>query len=709
MRYLVSARQELFEKEKPYEEISVARALEILEPMKIVGLDTETEGFDVYTKRLISVQLGNFEHQVMIDCTTIDILLFKEYLESDRLFLLWNAKFDLKFFFHKRICIQNVWDGFLAEKILYLGCLPGQPGLGLKDAADRYLGIELDKSVRGKIHYQGLSDEVIVYACDDVKYLERIRELQIEKLAEKQLMTAVDIENKFVITLAYVEYCGVRLDIPRWKAKMQKDEIRLRKAESELNQWLIDYCEANPDVSSSTVEIIHLTLWDANEGDNWSIDRERLKVKKRKGARRVPTKDISNEEIKTEAWAVPNKNPWILRQIQGDLFAEEQIKARCLINWKSGKQVIPVFEHLGFNLMARDKETGEMKKSVEATVIEPQIDRSPIASIYLEFKAAEKIVSTYGQNFLDQVNPVSHRIHTQFTQLMDTGRLSCGGKNKQTGEKYLNLQNLPKDKETRACFIASEGSDWISIDYSGQESVIIAEVSKDPLMINEFLHGSGDMHSLVAKGAYPEILKDVAVKDIKRLYHEIRNDVKSQVEFPINYGGDWNTIQQHSGKSAEECKRIYDNYMNTFKGVKVYQDTRRKEVMAKGYILLNPLTGHKANIYDYELLMNTKKRFTTEFWDTYRLHKGKENKQVPTPALNQIYEAFANGEDFQSMARTYEWEVKKAKKVERHYYTASEADVIVLPVKHFFRRKSASEKQSINYPMRMGPVEAILQ
>ena len=43
--------------------------------MRIVGLDTETEGFDVYTKKLLSVQIGDYENQVMIDCTTIDIRL----------------------------------------------------------------------------------------------------------------------------------------------------------------------------------------------------------------------------------------------------------------------------------------------------------------------------------------------------------------------------------------------------------------------------------------------------------------------------------------------------------------------------------------------------------------------------------------------------------------------------------------------------------
>lgn len=533
MRYLVTGRQELFDPSQEYQIISVEAALSILEPMKIVGVDTETEGFDVYTKRLLTIQLGNFDYQIMVDCTTVDVRKFKTFLESDRLFLFWNAKFDLRFFMHKKILFKNVWDGYLAEKVLNLGRLPGKPGLGLKDASDRYLGIELDKTVRGRIH-KGLTEEVIIYGCDDVKYLEKIRDLQLVKLQENQLVAAVGVENEFVKVLTYIEYCGVFLDVPKWKEKMRKDNIRLDTAKKALDNWLIAYCEVNPTIQSSTVEIIQLVVWDSNEGENWGLDEARAKVKKRKGARRLPLKDILTPECKTEAWAIPNKNPWILKQVQGDLFSTETPVAQCLVNWGSSKQVIPIFEHLGFDLMARDKETGEMKKSVEATVIDPQREKSPLAGIYLEYKAAEKIVSTYGQNFLDQISPVTGRIHTQFNQLMDTGRLSCGGKNKQTKEEYLNLQNLPNDEETRACFVASPGNDWISIDYSGQESVIIAEVSQDPRMIEEFLHGSGDMHSLVAKAAYPDILKDVAVKDIKKLFHGIRNDVKSQVEFPIN-------------------------------------------------------------------------------------------------------------------------------------------------------------------------------
>lgn len=117
MIYLVTLNKELFDTDL-YKIITPEESLELLKPLKKVGVDTETEGIDVHTKRLLLVQLGCYDFQVVIDCRTIDIRLYKEYLESDRLFLFWNAKFDLKFFLKHGIVIRNIYDGFLAEELL---------------------------------------------------------------------------------------------------------------------------------------------------------------------------------------------------------------------------------------------------------------------------------------------------------------------------------------------------------------------------------------------------------------------------------------------------------------------------------------------------------------------------------------------------------------------------------------------------------------
>ena len=93
--------------------------------------------------------------------------------------------------------------------------------------------------------------------------------------------------------------------------------------------------------------------------------------------------------------------------------------------------------------------------------------------------------------------------------------------------------------------------------------------------------------------------------------------------------------------------------MEGFSGLKAYQDFRRKDVMRKGYILINPLTGHKAFIHDFEELKEIKSKFTPDFWNSYKELKTK----------------------------------------------SPDCDV-VQDVKRFFKRKSSIEKASINYPIQ---------
>ena len=110
------------------------------------------------------------------------------------------------------------------------------------------------------------------------------------------------------------------------------------------------------------------------------------------------------------------------------------------------------------------------------------------------------MVSVYGENFLKQINPVTGRLHTNFNPIgTDTARISSGGKDKANKVDYINFLNLPADEETRACFVSEKGNKWISIDYSGQESFIMADVANDKAMIHELMEGSKDLHSLTAK------------------------------------------------------------------------------------------------------------------------------------------------------------------------------------------------------------------
>lgn len=145
----------------------------------------------------------------------------------------------------------------------------------------------------------------------------------------------------------------------------------------------------------------------------------------------------------------------------------------------------------------------------------------------------------------------------------------------------------------------------------------MASIANDKAIIEELTNGSGDIHSLTAYMAYPEIPRDTPITSIKKQFHHLRQEAKG-IEFAINYGGDANTISANKGIPIEEAKSIYDNYMKGFSGLKKYQDFRRKDWFSKGYILLNARTGHKAYIYDYDKLLEDKKWMSTLDWTYYR-------------------------------------------------------------------------------------------
>lgn len=138
--------------------------------------------------------------------------------------------------------------------------------------------------------------------------------------------------------------------------------------------------------------------------------------------------------------------------------------------------------------------------------------------------------------------------------------------------------------------------------------------------------------------------------------------------------------------------------MRGFKGMKAYQDRQRKFVMENGFIILNPISQHKAYIYDYDLLMKLKSKFTSDFWSNYRLCKGKETKNLPKVVKQELYKRFAECTDIRQVTGQYPY-TKKVGQKEGHYTAVvTLEDAYVHPVKHFFKRKAASEKQAINYP-----------
>lgn len=571
MIYLVTGNLQLFESEN-YKVISKEESLSLMSSWKLIQLDTETDGRDAHINKILCIQFGNIEGtiQIVVDATTVDIKIYKNIIE-DSYCIGHNLKFDLQFLYNYNIIPRKVYDTMIVEQLLYLGYPSGMISYSLKEVAFRRLGKYLDKSTRGEIIWRGLDDKVIIYAASDVEILGDIMKSQIQDCKDKNCMVGAKLECDFVPSIAYLEWCGIKLDQDKWKAKMTKDEKHLKEAEDALNKFVTDNLKLN--------NYYH----------------------------------INN---------------------QGDLFSGYNTTPVCDINWSSSRQVVKLAKDLGFDVTVQDKKTGEDKESVLEKHLSAQKGiNDEFLKLYFNYQEYAKVVSSFGQGHLDAINPKTGRIHTVYRQLgASSGRMSCGSNQANTDlakfkqlpasrVKYPNMQQLPHDQETRSCFVSEEGNLFCSCDYSAQEGRVQGDIYQDEAILKMYREGI-DGHSMYAKIFFKDELKDIDVHDVKQVRPDLRSKAKGP-EFALAYGGGYTTIMQQLKCSEEEALQIVRNYEEGFKGTIEFAKKGSKFVRENGYIIICPATGHRMYWWDHKDWVERQKSFTPEFWEEYRTkHKG---------------------------------------------------------------------------------------
>lgn len=596
MIFLVSRQPQLFESDK-YQMLSPEEALDKMGSWNRVQFDSEENGRDAHINKMLSAQFGNdaTDTRIVVDCSTINIVLFKEILEN-KLIIMQNAKFDLQFLYNYGIIPMKVYDTMIVEQLLHLGYPTGQISYALNAIAKRRLGVDIDKTVRGEIIWRGLDESVIVYGAGDVTYLEKIMKSQIADLRKQDLIKAAFVETQFVPVIAYLEWCGIHLDQEKWKAKMENDLKLLKESEKKLNAFVV----ANPILTPKYTYV----------------------------------------------------------DSQGNLFSGFDTTPKVKINWASPAQVVAVAKALGFDTTIQDKKSGEDRDSVLEKVLKLQKGISDeFLALYFDYKEHDKTVSSFGQGHLNAINPKTDRIHTVFRQLgAASGRMSCGStqgnedlakfKKLRPSECTMpNIQQLPHDEITRACFTAPKGYKWVSCDWSAAEARLAGDIYNDQAVKDIFLKGI-DSHSMYAKIFFKEQLEGIDVNDVKKLRPDLRSLAKGP-EFALNFGGGAQAIMQSIQCSKEEADAIIRNYEEGFKGTTEFARRGEAFVKANGYVLMCAATGHKMYWWDWEEWKKRQNSFTQEFWEEYRTIHKPANDEV----AKMVRQHFKAGSKWGRMAR----------------------------------------------------------
>ncbi len=252
------------------------------------------------------------------------------------------------------------------------------------------------------------------------------------------------------------------------------------------------------------------------------------------------------------------------------LEADIQKLAGTSFNIASPKQVGDVlFEVL--KIVEKPKKTKTGQYATGEDVLIKLVGKHPIVEKILEYRELKKLKNTYVDTLPELINPNTGKIHTSYNQVVAvTGRLSSDNP---------NLQNIPirttKGREVRKAFVP-RNSDFIllSADYSQIELRIIAELSKDPGMIEAFRSGQ-DIHSATAAKVYGVTLEEVT--------SDMRRNAK-MVNFGIIYGISAFGLSERLNIARAEAKNIIEQYFVKYSGVKDYMDQSVEVAREKGYV-----------------------------------------------------------------------------------------------------------------------------
>ena len=345
MIYLVTKNRQLFESEF-YKIISAEESIQIINTWNLVQFDTETSGRDPHVCKILCMQFGNREAgiQIVVDTLTTDILLYKEILET-KLLIGHNLKFDIQFLYNHGIIPTQVWDTMIIEQLLHLGFDSKFFHYSLQAVAERRLKIDIDKTTRGEIIWRGLDDKVVLYAAGDVVPLEDIRDQQIKECEQKTCKIAAQIENAFVPVIAYLEWCGIRLDIEKWQMKMKDNEKKRDEALEKLNQWVVDYFKSHGGTIDGYIEREHtISECLGSHCEYYPYPPEAHNVSNIMKETKID--DLLGLEYVRTYVKIKQKCDYIAIDNQGDLFSGFDLEPKCVINWASSKQTIPFFQML---------------------------------------------------------------------------------------------------------------------------------------------------------------------------------------------------------------------------------------------------------------------------------------------------------------------------------------------------------------------------
>jgi DNA polymerase I-like protein with 3'-5' exonuclease and polymerase domains len=245
-----------------------------------------------------------------------------------------------------------------------------------------------------------------------------------------------------------------------------------------------------------------------------------------------------------EQLAIVEKKRAVLAEELQEMLAEESMQGslfggptRMDINLDSHVQLTKALKRRGI----------EVPDSTRNWKLQPLAEKHEEIRTLLEYRTVQKALTSYGENILNEINPVTGRIHANFHQIgAPTGRFACNSP---------NIQQVPHSIEYRRCFRAPEGRKFVISDYSQIELRILADFTGDKGFVDAFNSGA-DLHKVTAAQVF-NVSLDQVTKD--------QRDFAKRLNFGVVYGIGAQRFAMMTGLKLTEAEDLLRRYFATYR------------------------------------------------------------------------------------------------------------------------------------------------
>ena len=188
----------------------------------------------------------------------------------------------------------------------------------------------------------------------------------------------------------------------------------------------------------------------------------------------------------------------------------------------------------------------------------------------IDYRQLSKLKSTYTDTLIQQVDPDTGRVHTNYGQaIASTGRLSSNDP---------NLQNIPirteEGRKIRRAFVPDKGCVLMSADYSQIELRLLAHVAGIESLKEAFRDGM-DIHAMTASQVF-----GVPIEGMDPM---VRRQAKA-INFGIIYGISAFGLARQLGISRGEASEYIKAYFAKYPGIRDYMEDAKEQAREHGYV-----------------------------------------------------------------------------------------------------------------------------